>query len=194
MFTFNGETLILNETGQQYTIPEGTKCVAVDSDGEIYAFENTAIYIDKDVADPQAWMDGGEGFTFFVGRISQSMMDESGTFFKKWRESKVIAKEPEKKFEDIVKNHGKPEVLDGSKLRAKVTEIVDRSGKRGEIGAGRARHLLRDLGSEGFTFENYRTADLILICTHIGFDMKLTRDYIAFRRIDDAVFQARGEL
>lgn len=182
------------ESGETFDLPEWAKCVAADSDGEVFAYESTNI----DIKDGHAAFTDNDvdGAVTKVGQIPERYLVEGE--LEGWQWSKLdIEREVDAataahnallSAEEAMKSKT---VLDGSMLRARVTEILDRRMKDGVIGSIRARHFLRDLVSEGFKFENYRTADLVLILTHIGCDLKLTRDYMAFRAIDDAVEEAR---
>jgi hypothetical protein len=187
-------------SGARFDIPEGTKQIAVDKDGEIYAYESGLATI---LEGHSGWSDDGyEGFVVQIGQIPNEPAYMAMGVFPLWRDSLTEVKVKAEPVKAVA--HAKPggalydEIanparLDGSALRAKVTEMLDRNMKNGVIGASRARHFLRDLGSEGFTFTNYRTADLVLILTHIGCNMSNTRDYIAFRAIDDAVHSVWGD-
>lgn len=184
------------ESGENFELPSWAKCVAADSDGEVFAYESTNI----DIKDGHAAFTDNEieGAVTRIGQIPDHYLVDGE--LENWQWSKLIiehehdhdaataAHNAERSAEFAAKVDKK---IDGSMLRARVTEILDRRMKDGVIGSIRARHFLRDLVSEGFKFDNYRTADLVLILTHIGCDLKLTRDYMAFRAIDDAVEEAR---
>lgn len=181
-------------SGENFEVPEWAKCIAADSDGEVFAYEST----DIDIKDGHAAFTDNdvEGAVSKIGQIPERYLVDGE--LEGWQWSKLdiehetdAAKAAHNALISAEEAMKSKAVLDGSRLRARVTEILDRKVKSGVIGAGRARHFLRDLGSEGFTFENYRTADLVLILTHIGCNLTLTRDYIAFRAIDDAVEEAR---
>lgn len=175
------KTRLTHTDGRSWNIPEKTKSVCFDKDGEIWAYESGDVHI---IDGNAAWTDQASyGFVVQIGKVNA---DEVA---KIWREEIRIdqpVKQPNVKPEEPAEPAAR---LDGSKLRAKVTQILDKRMKDGVIGAVRARHFLRDLGSEGFSFEGYRTADLVLVLTHIGCNLTLTRDYMAFRAIDDAVHE-----
>lgn len=202
-----GESLSLEHvaSGARYPLPEWAIQVAVDKDGEIWAYESGKAAIQDGGA---GWQDNGEdGRIQHIGNIPNDDQNLPLGCFPNWRESATsvdaLKLSPEYGVSDVVAKHSQPggavyemisapPRLDGSQLRAKVTEYLDRKVKAGVVGASRARHFLSDIRSEGFTFENYRTADLIMVLLVIGCDMKLTRDYSAFRAIDDAVHAVWG--
>lgn len=203
-----GESLSLEHvaSGARYPLPEWAIQVAVDKDGEIWAYESGKANIQDGHA---AWQDCGDGQIQNIGNIPNDDQNLPLGCFPNWRESATsvdaLKLSPEHAIRDAVTGHLQPggdiyemaiaispPRLDGSQLRAKVTEMLDRRMKSGIVGATRARHLLADIRSEGFTFENYRTADLVMVLLAVGCDLKLTRDYAAFRAIDDAVHEIWG--
>lgn len=194
-------------SGARYDLPDNTKQVAVDQDGEIYAYESGMAKVETGHT---GWTDNGyDGFVKCIGKIPGDVENMPKGVFPGWRDSltsiDALRLSPEYGVRDAVAVHAQPggsiyemaiaispPRLDGSQLRAKVTEMLDRRMKSGIVGATRARHFLSDIRSEGFTFENYRTADLVMVLLAIGCDLKLTRDYAAFRAIDDAVHEIWG--
>lgn len=190
------DILIHVASGARYDLPDNTKQVAVDQDGEIYAYESGMAKIEDGHT---GWSDNGyDGFVKCVGKIPSDHENMPYGEFPEWRDSltsiDALRLSPEYDPLPEQKPKGKASVrLDGSQLRAKVTELLDRKLKDGAVGAIRARHLITDLRSEGFTFENYRTADLVMAMISVGCDLKLTHFYAAFRAIDDAVHSVWGE-
>lgn len=191
-------------SGARYDLPNNTSQVAVDQDGEIYAYESGMAKIEDGHT---GWSDNGyDGFVKCIGKIPGDFENMPKGIFTGWRDSltsiDALRLSPEYGVRELVAEHAQPggtiyemiskTRLDGSQLRAKVIESLDRKMKVGTVGAIRARHFMTDIRSEGFTFENYRTADLIMVLLVIGCDLKLTRDYAAFRAIDDTVHEVWG--
>lgn len=187
-------------SGARYDLPDNTKQVAVDKDGEIYAYESGMAKIEDGHT---GWSDNGyDGFVKCIGKIPSDQESMPKGVFPGWMDSltniDALKLSPEYDPLQAPKQKPKGEIaiamrLDGSRLRARVTEYLDRNMKDNVVGSIRARHFLNDIRSEGFTFENYRTADLVLALVTIGCDLKLARDYAAFRAIDDAVHFVQGE-
>lgn len=182
------------ESGENFELPSWAKCIAADSDGEVFAYESTNI----DIKDGHAAFTDNDANSALtkIGVIPERYMVDGE--LEGWQWSKlVIEREPdaataahntERSAEEAAKSKV---VLDGSMLRARVTEILDSKMRRGEIGARFSRFTLRDLVKDGFNFENYRTADLVLALVSMGLNLATLRDYRAFRDIDDAVEEAR---
>lgn len=195
--TTPNDILIHVASGARYDVPDNTKQVAVDQDGEIYAYESGMAKVEHGHT---GWSDNGyDGFVKCIGKIPSDQENMPKGVFPGWLDSltsiDALKLSPEyaplgskKKIEIAT-----PVRIGGSQLRARVTEYLDRKMKDNVVGSVRARHFLSDIRSEGFTFENYRTADLVLALVTIGCDLKLARDYAAFRAIDDAVHFVRGE-
>ena len=181
-------------SGARYDLPDNTKQVAVDQDGEIYAYESGMASIQDGHT---GWSDNGyEGFVKCIGKIHSDHENLPFGAFPNWRESltniDALRLSPEYGVKPD-KNVSRPARLDGSELRAKVIESLDRKIKDGNApGARTARHHMNDIRSEGFTFENYRTADLVMVMLSVGFNLTLARDYAAFRAIDDTVHEVWG--
>lgn len=194
-----GESLSLEHvaSGARYSLPEWAIQIAVDKDGEVWAYESGKAAIQDGHS---AWQDNGEdGRIQHIGNIPNDDQNLPLGCFPNWRESATsidaLKLSPDYGLSGEVYEVAiaiPPPRLDGSQLRAKVTEYLDRKVKAGVVGASRARHFLSDIRSEGFTFENYRTADLVMVMLVVGCDLKLTRDYEAFRAIDDAVHAVWG--
>lgn len=192
-------------SGARYDLPDNTKQVAVDQDGEIYAYESGMAKIEDGHT---GWSDNGyEGFVKCIGKIPGDFENMPKGVFTGWRDSltsiDALRLSPEYGVRELVAEHAQPggaiyEMIskarpDGSELRAKVIESLDRKIKAGNNpGARTARHHINDIRSEGLTFENYRTADLVMAMLSTGFNLTLARDYAAFRAIDDTVHEVWG--
>ncbi|UGO53155.1 hypothetical protein HAZELMIKA_65 [Klebsiella phage vB_KaeD_HazelMika] len=191
-------SLVAND-GRSWEIPENTACICFDSDGEIYAFES------GDVATNEhgAWIDKSvDGFCVKVGKVHHAEVSDSWqqpiwlkSEPKKKSSAQVAADNAEKAMQALMTAESKPAkpILDGGKLRARVTEILDKRIKDGKPGARRARTGLKDLGSAGFDFTNYSTMALFTFLLDIGYDFRLHRDYTVIEAIDSAVVEARAE-
>lgn len=182
MFTFKittrGTTAIHTETGARFGIPKGTKAIAADKDGEVWAYESGK----PGIIDGQAgWVDEAlDGFVVKIGQIPKSGLQENGFLFG-WRESMAVTAAASIE----VTEEKKP--LEGRYLRGRVTEILDYEVKQGKPGSGRARSLLRDLSSVNFDFTGYSTVNLVGAMVELGFDLRLHRDMVALKAIDGAV-------
>lgn len=182
------------ESGETFDLPEWAKCVAADSDGEVFAYESTNI----DIKDGHAAFTDNDvdGAVTKIGQIPERYLVEGE--LEGWQWSKLVI---EREVDAATAAHNallsaeeamkSKTVLDGSMLRARVTEILDRNMRNGIIGARTSRLTLRDLVKDGFNFEGYRTADLVLALVSMGLNLATLRDYRAFRDIDDAVEEAR---
>lgn len=195
--TSNGAVkLMVNHpaSGENLEVPEWAKCIAADSDGEVFAYEST----DIDIKDGHAAFTDNdvEGAVSKIGQIPERYLVDGE--LEGWQWSKLDIKHETDaataahnallSAEEAQKSKV---MLDGSRLRARVTEILDAKMRRSEIGARFSRFTLRDVVKDGFTFESYRTADLVLALVGMGLNLASLRDYRAFRDIDDAVEEAR---
>lgn len=192
-------SLVAND-GRRWEIPEKTACICFDSDGEFYAFESGEVEINDHGT---AWIDkADDGFCVQVGKVHHAEVSDS------WQQPIWLRSEPKKKSNSQAAADNAeeaaamcsaiqiPEVkplLDGGRLRARVTEILDKRIKDGKPGARRARTGLKDLGSAGFDFTNYSTMALFTFLLDIGYDFRLHRDYTVIEAIDSAVVEARSE-
>lgn len=169
------------ESGELFELPDWAGCVAVDSDGEVYAYESN----DVDVKDGHAGFTDNDavGDLASIGKIPERYLVDGE--LEGWQWSKL---DIDREVESVTQPNA---VLDGSMLRARVIEMIDHNMKSDQIGARNARMVLRDVIKDGFTFKNYRTADLVLALVGLGMNLANVKDYNAFRAIDDAVQEAR---
>ena len=185
---------LVAEDRRYWLLPENTACVCFDEDGEIWAYESGNVTIPKG---HKAWVDqASNGFVIQIGKTSP--LDVKGI----WRKAinvkpnaQTDADNAEKSMQELIATEPKPvkPVLDGSALRARVTEILDKRIKDGKPSARRARTGLKDLGSAGFTFESYSTMALFTVLLDMGYDFRLHRDYTVIESIESAVVEARSE-
>lgn len=172
-------------SGTRYDLPEGTRQIAVDKDGEVWAYESgQASILDGN----SGWSDKCyDGFAVKVGSIPSDHLDNDGVFLA-WRESSCVPVVPAIKIEpEASEAPVEPVKLNGRQLRGRVTEILDYEVKLGKPGSYRARTLLRDLSSVNFDFTDYSTVSLVVAMVELGFDLRLYRDMSALKAIDGAV-------
>lgn len=191
-------SLVAND-GRSWEIPENTACICFDCDGEFYAYESGDVEINQH----GAWIDKAvDGFCVKVGQVQSFEISNSWTQPiwlksepKKKSNAQLAADNAEKAMQALMTTEAKPAkpILDGGKLRARVTEILDKRIKDGKPGARRARTALRDLGSADFDFTNYSTMRLLTAFLDLGYNFQLYRDYTALESIESAVLEARAE-
>lgn len=174
-----------------WVLPENTACVCFDEDGEIWAYESGNAKIPKGC---KSWVDQAtDGFVVQIGKTAP--MDVKGI----WRKAIVIKRaesEVAEKTAPAEPPEPKPEPksqLDGSALRARVFEILDKRVKDGKLGSRRARAGLKDLVLSGFSFDNYSTMTLFTALIDTGYDFRLRRDFSVIESIESAVVEARSE-
>ena len=164
-----------------FEVPTWAKCVAADSDGEVFAYESMDIEIK---VGRTAFTDNdSDGDLASIGKIPERYLVDGE--LEGWQWSKLVI---DREVESVTQPSA---VLDGSMLRARVIEMIDHNMKANQVGARNARMVLRDVIKDGFTFKNYRTADLVLALVGLGLNLANVKDYNAFRAIDDAVQEAR---
>lgn len=181
MFTFNIETedgrprvVATTQAGDSYDIPEWAKFIAVDSDGQVFAYESKNIKLMD-----AFWQD--------VGADEQSRMNHIGNMeFSQpevWKETLTEIK--------VVVNQVviKTQSLSPGRLRGRIIEIIDNLISKGDTGNSRAaRNMVGNV--EPTVFSNYTTMKLICSLASSGIDLRLTGSFLAAQIIDDAAQQA----
>lgn len=182
-------------SGGRYLLPSFAKQIAIDCDGDIWAYESGEARIGDALV---AWVDGSEdGNIQNMGKIPSDYLSEYGQYAH-WRDSlaEVVDLERVRVSADAAPAPAVKDIkpaLDGRQLLGKVTEILDQAIRNGLPGASSARAALRDLGSHGFEFSSYRTINLVQAFVEMGYDLRTVRHFNPLQAIDDAVHQARGE-
>lgn len=188
------------ESGNTYDLPEWANVVAADRDGEVFAYESTLVHVDS--LGKAAFVDDERNARVSkIGVIPSGYMSDDGEL-ENWQFSMLHIERPSAQ-ESVASKAAREAgvqakvaadsqaALDGSMLRARVIEMIDHNMKADKVGARNARMVLRDVIKDGFTFKNYRTADLVLALVGLGLNLSSVKDYNAFRAIDDAVQEAR---
>ncbi|MGL5280532.1 MAG: hypothetical protein ACRC8W_02030 [Plesiomonas shigelloides] len=176
---------LVAEDRRFWVLPENTKSVCFDEDGEIWAYESGNVTIPKG---NKAWIDqGSDGFVVQIGKTAP--IDVKG---KTWRtEIKVpsqaqCAADAARKA--IMEAEAPKPKADRRVLRGLVLDSITRDVEAGELGARNTAAIIRDL--DVATFNGYTTLKLVQAFALAGYDIRNTHTMKAFEAIDRKVQEA----